>query len=280
MENILSSKIKNLKLTRTQQKIAEYFSDNLERLGSLTSIEIANEIGVSDASVIRFSRMIGYEGFADLKDHVYEMLMENAISGMTLAERKTFSDEKYRGKDIYSEMEAILQRNVAHTFRSNSPEDLDEVVSYILNASHRYVIGLRGCKGLAANFGRLLGFMLPHVTWIIDGECTSISELQDIGPDDLLIMIVYSRFYKIDQDYLNIARNRGAKICLITNDPNGPLIPFADKVLSASTINMSFFNSKIGADVLIESLITLVGKNLNFQDRLIERDAILEDQLL
>ena len=112
--------------------------------------------------------MIGYEGFADLKDHIYEMLVENAISDMTLAERKSFSDEKYRGKDIYSEMESILQRNVAHTFRNNSPEDLDEVASYILNAEHRYVIGLRGCKGLAVNFGRLLGFMLPNVNCIID----------------------------------------------------------------------------------------------------------------
>lgn len=280
MENILASKISKLKLTKTQQRIADYFLENMERLGSLTSIEIAEEIGVSDASVIRFSRMIGYKGFADLKDHIYEMLMENAISGLTLAERKSQSDEMYKGKDIFSEMESIFMRNVTNTFRKNTQEDLNEVVSYILNSCRRYVIGLRGCKGIATNFGRLLGFMLPKVTWIIDGECTSISELQDIGPEDLLIMIVYTRFYKIDEEYLKIAKSRGARICLITNDPGGALAPYANKILAASTINMSFFNSKIGAEVLIESLITLVGKNLNFQDRLVERDAILKNQLL
>ena len=30
-------------------------------------MDIAKEIGVSDASIIRFARAIGYEGFTDLK---------------------------------------------------------------------------------------------------------------------------------------------------------------------------------------------------------------------
>lgn len=61
--NMLAEPIKPLKLTKKQKVIAEYFIQNQERLGSLTSMEAANEIGVSDASVIRFSRMIGFAGY-------------------------------------------------------------------------------------------------------------------------------------------------------------------------------------------------------------------------
>ena len=69
-------------------------------------------------------------------------------------------------------------------------------------ASMVYVIGLRGCKGTAIGFGRLLSFMMPNVTAIIDSECTSISLIQDLEEGDVVLMFVFSRFYKIDLEYL------------------------------------------------------------------------------
>ena len=86
MTNILAERIKNANLTKTQKKIADYFISNQERIGSLSSIEAAQEIGVSDASIIRFSRAIGFDGFADLKDNIYDMLVQNAVSGLSLSE--------------------------------------------------------------------------------------------------------------------------------------------------------------------------------------------------
>lgn len=54
MTNILAERIKNANLTKTQKKIADYFISNQERIGSLSSIEAAQEIGVSDASHYSF----------------------------------------------------------------------------------------------------------------------------------------------------------------------------------------------------------------------------------
>ena len=101
MDNIIAAKIQNTPLTKTQEKIARFFLKNQSRIGSLSSMEAAKEIGVSDASIIRFARAIGYEGFADLKEDFYNSLIENAYSGMSLTERLDQSAKQYPGEHIY-----------------------------------------------------------------------------------------------------------------------------------------------------------------------------------
>ena len=53
-------------LTKTQRIIAEYVLDNASEACFMTSTEIALKLGVSESSVIRFSRTIGFsEGTAE-----------------------------------------------------------------------------------------------------------------------------------------------------------------------------------------------------------------------
>ena len=280
MKNILAEKIKNANLTKTQKQIAEYFLNNQDKIGSLSSMEVAQEIGVSDASIIRFSRVIGFEGFADLKESIYNMLVENAFSGLTLSERMEKSSEKYGEGDLIGQFQNVMQQFILYFFRNNSKEDFDRLAEHMIHAKNKYIIGLRGCRGIAMDFSRLLSFMLPDVRCLTDGECASINSLQDVNENDVVLMFAFSRYYKIDLGYLEMAKKYGAKICLILNDVAGPLNSYADVVLLASTSNMSFFNSKIGTEVIAEYLLTLIGRHVDFKDRIEERDAIVAEQLL
>ena len=60
----LEKRIQQAQLTKCQHRIADYFLKNRNRICRMTSLAIAQEVGVSDASVIRFSRAVGYTGFA------------------------------------------------------------------------------------------------------------------------------------------------------------------------------------------------------------------------
>ncbi len=280
MANMLAEKIKSVKLTKTQRKIAEFFVRNQDRIGTLSSMDVAKEIGVSDASIIRFSRAIGYDGFADLKEHIYDSLVKSANHPVTLTERLSQNKEKYGGSDSAVKFLELTQQNIASVFMNNQTEDFEEVVKMIVNGRRRYIIGLRGCKGIALQFGRLLSFMAEGVHTITDGECTSINMIQDARKEDVLIMFVYSRFYIIDEQYLMMAKNRGAKICLITNDITGPLNAYADKILVVDTANLSFFHSTIALDMAAEFLLNLISDRMEYQGRLKERDEATEHQRL
>ena len=52
--------IHNAKLTKTQQTIAEFVLDHSADACFMTSTEIADRLEVSESSVIRFARSLGY----------------------------------------------------------------------------------------------------------------------------------------------------------------------------------------------------------------------------
>ena len=49
-------------LNDTHRKIADFILQNLEKATFLSLMEISEEIGASDASLIRFARKLGFKG--------------------------------------------------------------------------------------------------------------------------------------------------------------------------------------------------------------------------
>ena len=59
-EHRLQQRIQSADLTRTEKRIADYFLDHSESLYFMTARDIAQELGVSDTSIIRLCRTLGY----------------------------------------------------------------------------------------------------------------------------------------------------------------------------------------------------------------------------
>ena len=55
-------------LNNTNRKIANFILQNLEKATFLSLMEISKEIGVSDASLIRFAKKMGFVGFQELRE--------------------------------------------------------------------------------------------------------------------------------------------------------------------------------------------------------------------
>ena len=64
MDNLIS-KIQSMNLTKTEKVIADYILDNINNIGLSTVTDISLKLGVSDTSIIRFIRLLGFAGFAD-----------------------------------------------------------------------------------------------------------------------------------------------------------------------------------------------------------------------
>lgn len=278
MENVIAERAKSASLTKSQRKIAEFFIRNPERIVTMSSQDAARETGVSDASIIRFSRAIGYEGYADLKSDIYRSLLRSAGTEQTLSERMSQNRDKYgSGPEPFLE---LMQVNAYAAFRNNSAEDFDRIADLLIESENRYVLGPRGCKGIAAQFGRTLSFMLPHVYTLSGGAGQVIETLRDLSASDTVILFVFSRFYKADLHYAKLIRERGAKLILITDDVTGPLSAYADIVLIAATANTSFYHSTFGTVLIGEYILNLVSSKVDCRARIDEYDRITKDQRL
>ena len=280
MENIIAERVKTATLTKSQQKIADFFIRNTERVGSLTSLDVAREIGVSDASVIRFSRAIGFEGYADLKDNVYRMLVENSRGGLSLTERLAQNTERFGGAGDPAAFLALMESNVEAVFRDNDPACFARIAAALVEAKDRYILGLRGCRGAASQTARLLRYMLPRVHAVLDGNSETLHDFRDLSAGDAVLMMVFSRFYKIDMSFVRLAKERGARLFLITDDVAGPLSSWAEETVRVATDNMSFFHSTIGVDLTVEYILKLVSDRVDCRRRIEEIDAITEPDRL
>ncbi|WP_367932095.1 MurR/RpiR family transcriptional regulator [Enterocloster citroniae] len=280
--NRLSERLKEAKLTPQQRRIADYFFKNQERVGNMSSMDVAKEIGVSDASIIRFARAIGYLGFTDLKNDIYNSLIGEtsaSVRNMQLSERFDVLAGKYQEEDIPGAFVEMMNYNITRTFQQNSLESYEKLADMIIESKRKYVAGLRGCMGVSAHFSRLLGFAINGVTHLpSNSETEVLGALQDVGPEDIFILFSFARYYKIDMLLINMAKEHKGRICVVTDSLMAPMIKYADISLVVETSHMSFFNSAIGADMIAEYIITLVCRKNKEEYRLRarERDIMTE----
>lgn len=282
MENVISERVKNATLTKSQQKIAEYFIRNPERVGMCSSMEVSKEIGVSDASITRFARAIGYEGFSDLKNDIYSSLAMRATGGvnsLSLAERFERNRNQHGDSGSKADFMGVLQYNLERTMQANTDELFDKAVAMLLQASHRYIVGFRGCLGVAEQFAWLLRFLLDHVVSISDEGPGGVGLLQDIDDGDCAVIFSMSRYYKSDLCLAQMAKQHGAKLCVVTDSVLSPLADLADVLLLAETSDMSFFHSAAALNMIYEYLVTKTAQKCSevYHQKVDERDALTKD---
>ena len=75
MEDVIK-KIQNMSLSKTDAKIASYICDHLDTVGLQTSTTMAEIIGVSDTSVVRFVRKLGFKGYIEFQKRYERTLLE------------------------------------------------------------------------------------------------------------------------------------------------------------------------------------------------------------
>ena len=111
MEKELAYQIAHAELTKGQVRLAGYILKNQKRVLGMTALEVGREVGMSDASVIRFCRAVGYSGFANLKVQLQKELSLHSekIGKHSLYDRFVMQEEKYSKDELdLSEMLTLM----------------------------------------------------------------------------------------------------------------------------------------------------------------------------
>ena len=124
----LRETIRNANLTKTQKMIAKYILDHSADACFMTSTEIALKLGVSESSVIRFSRSLGYSGFMDFQkalrkdyqDKVLSISSSITVPSQRIAKRAKLNDNaeylKRHLKNSAKNLESIFVNNTILVF--------------------------------------------------------------------------------------------------------------------------------------------------------------------
>ena len=276
----LRETIHNANLTKTQKVIAKFILDNSADACFMTSTEIALKLGVSESSVIRFSRSLGYSGFMDFQKALrkdYQGKVSSISSNITVPSQRITKRAKLENSSDYINRHfKNAVKNLENVFAQNSIQTFEEAADIIISSKRKYIAASRGNTCLSDYFLLYLKQMVPHVVMTNTNSISPIDHMCNISKEDCLIIFSFPRYSSMDKITAEMAHDAGASIIVITDKPSALLSQYATILLTVSVDSNAFFNSLVGPQFVAEALLeTISHKVKGIEKRLKKIDQYL-----
>ncbi len=201
--------------TASGRAVASYMLGNLNELPFETSASIAHKIGVSELTVGRFCRSIGYRHLKDLKDHLRTDLGE---SPWLLGDR--LKDFQKRSRQDLGELTRSFELGVAALMRVYEYAQsvaFRDVSRRLATARRVHVAGFQTERGLAASLVHNLQYLRDGVQ-LLDTGSGHFGEAV-LGGDDqsALVMFEARRYSRQARLLARKAHERGIPVTLVTD---------------------------------------------------------------
>jgi DNA-binding MurR/RpiR family transcriptional regulator len=239
------------RLTPAQRRIAQFVSEEPQRVAMMSSPELADAVGISQPSVTRFAMALGFSGFADLRRALADELL------------RAGADVDRAGPPTADPVVDPAASNVAALHRSlPSAEMLLTLGSDLHGAPTLGVFGLRVAEAPARWFHFLAQKVHADVRLVSDGVGHLVDTIGDLRRRDgsWLVAFVLPEYPTEAGRYLELVQQAGVPILLITDSLECPLsqlgqVVITTKVRTGSTFDSIAAPSVIG-NVLAEAMIT------------------------
>lgn len=219
------------RLTPKQKKLARVMLENELALAFASAGEIGRQAGVDSATVVRFSRLLGFEGFADLRDSIRQSV-PHVINANEVFRRRLQEPD-----GAGALLEEVFKRdieNLRETVARNDSKQIDDLIASISHAESVYVVGF-GLESYVADYLAfhlaLIGVRAPRPP---RGIFDATASLATVTSSDVVVGVGVWRYLNDTVKLVEFARTRGATIVALTDSKISPLAVAADHVLLAS----------------------------------------------
>ncbi|TVR04929.1 MAG: MurR/RpiR family transcriptional regulator [Spirochaetaceae bacterium] len=259
-------------LTRGQRLVAEVIHVRPNEAAMFTIQDFAREAGVSDATVLRFARTLGFPGYPELKEALQRRLIENVTSWRRV--ERTLSefdgDTSVVGEFVGRQVD-YLQAMV-----STLPDEQLRAVAHTI--AHSRVVWLHG-EGSAATPCHAIRFWLGRFgrsSRLISGSGRALlDEAVRADSRDSVLFFAFGRETRDAVVLMDWMTERGASTILVTDSPFDRLGPAARHVLTIERGPMGAFHSMAVPVALADALTLAVAKELG--PSAVEAIRILDD---
>lgn len=249
---ILKRKQENL--SKTQKKLAEYIEENIHSIPFLSIKELSEKSDVSLASITRFTRQLGLEGYSEFQKKAGELLKKEVIP---MKEFKS-SISSNNDENVLRKLIDLNIKSLQGLYNEEIEKSFDESIDIIKKSRKLYICASRSSYSVAYYLYFMLKGFIENVDLISNGMSDSSNKLQYIKNEDCLIAISYSRYTKATYDITSFFYDMGCKIISITDSYSAPIALKSTTVLLAKNSLDSY--SFVSAMTIANSLVTALGK--------------------
>jgi DNA-binding MurR/RpiR family transcriptional regulator len=239
-------------LTKKQKEVARFVLDNDYFVAFATAADVAQETGVSTATVVRFCQALGYEGYPHLQAAIRQVLPRFKTTVQRLEARLAFPLPE---SDLLARVCAADINNIKRTMELVDNETFEAAVTQIAQATGILVVG-DGLSAPPALFFahslKVMGFPTQVVT---TGGATLSLELSAFRPSDLLVGISFWRYTREIVEAMSWAKEIGTKRVVITDSEVSPLAQLADYAFVVAINGVAHSSSPTAPISLINAFV-------------------------
>ncbi|TDQ67233.1 RpiR family transcriptional regulator [Maritalea mobilis] len=265
--------------TKSDHLIANYIERNLAEMPFETAKSIAEGVGVSQMTVGRYLRRLGYEGLEDLKREMRKGAARTAwqVSGQW----DRLQDDARDGRLLAGLIQQQID-DLGAIYNITLSAEWKQAVHELATAEEVYVAAWQNVRGVAQYFANQISYARPGVAFA-DGLNGTYSEILDGRcKNRCLVLMDVRRFASKARLLAEEAARSGVKVILVTDDSciwareieaTALIMPGAKGPLwdgAATSVAL--------LDLLVANLVVEMGNSINARvDRLTELQDLFGD---
>lgn len=242
-------------LTRSGKRLADYIFAHTGEAQYFSISTLAENSGVSEASITRFCHGLGLAGYNDFKlalaktDHVTDM-GELSDSPQGIASEDSLNT-------IFQKIHKASVLSLNETLELLNEDAINKAVDLLVQADRVFCFGNGGSMVMAMEAWARFSTATSRFVHVSDSHM-QIMNTALATSRDVLLVFSYSGSTKDMEDTLQIAREHGVSIILVTHYPNSRAAQFADVVLlcgyNEGPLQSGSIPAKVGQLLLIDCL--------------------------
>ena len=289
---MMRQKIQNIyaALRPSERKVADYILSYQGKAGELLIEELAREAKVSQPTVVRFAKAVGYKSFREFK---YAMMQEEmrertegreeelGLYGFRLSSKDGL--EEIPGKIVTTSIQMLEE-----TLKSIRKKEFERAVDAILAADNIVIYGVENSLCTVNDLLTKLTYLGLNCRTYTDYYLQNVSA-GNLTKKDLAIGVSYSGYSRNTVEVMRAAKKAGARTLVLTNFENALIAKYADILLCAS--HRQFFYgdtifSRISQLALVDMLYAgalnrnypVLSKKLKKTNEIVTRRAYSEEK--
>jgi len=266
------TKIKALKdsLSSSELKLAKFALDSPNVIRELSSQELANVVGISQSSVVKFSQKLGYKGYPAFKLGIIDALNISTVDS-NLHGKITINDSFGQMSDkLLSSKVSVLNE----TQKLNDEKAFIDAVELLKSSKRILICGLGG----SALVGKDFSYKLQKLGMLAIEEPDAHAQLAfstTLSENDLVFAISESGSTKEMINVVSQAKNNKAKIISVTRYGSTPISDMADvklySVADDESARLSSIMARTAQEFIIDILFIAITQSSRQGRKILER---------
>ena len=256
-------------LSKSEQSVGAYIVQHPDEVINLSVAALAENAKVSEPTVVRACRRLGFTGYQDLK----VTLAQSIVTPMqSVHEQVTAGDDM---QTLASKVFGSATHTLEFTYDTLNAADLEAAAKLLMSARRILIFGAGASGAIVSDAQHKLlrlglnanAYTDPHLQAMTASYATA---------DDVIFAISHSGSSRIVVDNVQLAKNNGAHVISLTNIGRSPLSKLADICLYTASRETKYrilaVSSRIAELTIIDCIYTYIAiRSQNSKDLKVEK---------